>query len=702
VTATEHEPTAPTERLSRGLRIRRLRLLGPTRTFGVDFREKEDPQRLRALSVVAGGTNTGKTSVLRFIEYALGAKTYPPHSEVLRQVRSVALEIETPEGLFTLERALDTNRVLVYPSAEDALDAVGAIAHIVEPTSDPESISQFALETVGLQDVELKEAPTKDESGTDRMSFRDLMWVCLYLNDRVGSQQLLHAGNVMKSLKLRQVVDAIYGVHDNEQADLARRIRDAQAALDQQRRSLEHLTDFVTQQQPKQHEALVIEATDLDDERRQIERQLADLKGRERAASDFATEMRTYRASLAARATVSANRVRDRVSLLDRFGSLRAQYADDVRKLTMLVEAEDLFNELSVEVCPACFNRLEETPHRDDGTCGLCSQPIAVPTDDDPASDGDGNVRLEAARRELRAAKRRSKELDEYWQRLSEELEGLRQRADEHARQEAEANRRLDEATKDALSPFLAERDELQARRQANLVQRSQVTDGLKLHAGLESRQESFARAQRNLEALRKEQRENKQRPDRDSVVSQISRRYAEILTEIQYPKVDEDSNTPPYLDNNLVPYVRGQHFKEASSGGQVLVSLAWMLAIFEIAYETNNAHPGFLMIDTPQKNLGGKADDAEFADIHLVERVYQHIVNWLEGAGRDAQVIIVDNTPPDLFAGHVVVRYTRDPNRPPFGLIENEVGGVQGEAPAADETNSDNSSQSPPRADSP
>lgn len=683
MTSTEAEPTS-THHLRHGLRIRRLRLLGPTRIFGVDFRNEEDEQGVRPLSIVAGSTNTGKTSVLRFIEYALGAKSFPSHSEVLRQVRSVALEVETPDGLFTLERALYTNRVLVYPSAEDTLDAVGAISHIVEPTGDSESISQFALQTVGLQDIELKEAPTKDESGTDRMSFRDLMWVCLYLNERIGSQQLLHAGNVMKSLKLRQVVDAVYGVHDNEQADLARRIRDAQTALDQQRRSLEHLTDFVAQQQPKQHEALVIEASSLDEELRQIKGQLADLRSRERAASDFASEMRAYRASLAARATASAARVRDRVSLLDRFGSLRAQYADDVRKLTMLVEAENLFNELAVEVCPACFKHLQETPHRDDGNCSLCLQPIPTPTgdssDDDAATDGDASIRLEAARRELRSAKRRYRELDEYWQRLSDELVTLRQQAAEDAQQESEVNTRFDEATKDALSPFLAERDELQARRQANLVQRSQVTDGLKLHAGLESRQASYSRAQRNLETLRKEQRETKQRPDRDSVINQISRRYADILKEIQYPKVNEDGAMSPYVDDKLVPYVRGQHFKEASSGGQVLVSLAWMLAVFEVAYETNNAHPGFLMIDSPQKNLGGKADDAEFADIHLVERVYEHIVNWLEGAGQGAQLIIVDNTPPDLFSEHNVVRYTRDPNKPPFGLIDNEVGDVQQE----------------------
>jgi hypothetical protein len=664
--------------LSRGIRIRRLRLLGPSQSFGVDFVEGNGD--VRALSVIAGATNTGKTSVLRFIAYVLGAKDFPAHPEVLRQVRSAALEIDTPDGIVTLERALDSNRVHSYPGESGSLDPLTAIPLIVEPTSDPESVSQFALSTVGLQDVELKEAPTKGESGTDRMSFRDLMWICLYLNERVGSQQLLHAGNVMKALKLRQVVDAVYGVHDNEGADLARRIKDAQAALGNQRRSLEHLIEFVAQQQPKPPETLAIEADDLDEELRGIEAQLAELAQRERAASDFASEMRAYHASLASRATTSAALVRDRLSLLDRFGSLRAQYADDVRKLTMLVEAQSLFNQLAVEVCPVCFTTLADTPRIDNGTCSLCHSSTTLIDGDpgNPNSPGPTDA-VEAAKKELRAAKRRYKELDEYWQRLNDELAALRQRADHDANAEAEAARRLDIATKEALSPYLAERNELQARRQANLIQRAQVADGIKLHKGLESRQIAFDRAQRNMAALREEQRDTKNRPDRDRIIGQISKRYADILIEIQYPKVAEVGTLPPFIDTNLVPHVRGQHFKEASSGGQVLVSLAWMLAVFEVAYETNSAHPGFLMIDTPQKNLGGKADDAEFADIHLVERVYQHILNWLSDAGRGAQVLIVDNTPPDLYASHIAVRYTRDPDRAPFGLIANEIGVVAG-----------------------
>lgn len=659
--------------LNKGIRIRRLRLLGVTKPYEVDFRDDEHDLH-RALSIVAGRTNTGKTSVFRFIEYALGGTTFPNHTEVQRQVRSVAVEVQTPDGIFTLERALGAKNAMLFPSPMDALDNLTSTMLVVEPISDAQSVSQWLLTTVGLQDVKLKEAPSKDDSGTDTLGFRDLMWLCLFYNERVGSQQLLHVGHTMKEIKFRQVVDAVFGVHDNDQAELARRVKEAQTALDYQRRAVESLQEFVTQQQPKSLDALRLEADDLDRELSQVNSSLGALTRREAAASDFAVELRQRHADLARNAADSDALVRDRASLVDRFASLRAQYADDIRKLTLLAEAESVFDQLSVTTCPVCFNPLLASPNQDDGVCSLCHQPVhPLPDDSEPSAENvDG---AELARQELRAAKRRYKELDEYWQRLNADLPRLRGRASAAANAEAKAGRDLDNATLTAVNPFLGERNELQGRRQATLVLRNDVTNGIKLRIGLDARMITYDRARRNLDALRKEQRDTKARPDRGLILQSLGARYSQILHEIQYPKVDEPGVIPPYIDEKLVPYVRSQHFKEASSGGQVLVSLAWILAIFETAYETNEAHPGFLMIDTPQKNLGGLADDAEFADIHLVERLYSHIDRWLSDAGRGAQVLIVDNTPPALAEPNVVVRYTRDPQTQPFGLIDNEVG---------------------------
>ncbi|MFB6580859.1 hypothetical protein ACFCYC_26245 [Streptomyces sp. NPDC056402] len=45
--------------------------------------------------------------------------------------------------------------------------------------------------------------------------------------------------------------------------------------------------------------------------------------------------------------------------------------------------------------------------------------------------------------------------------------------------------------------------------------------------------------------------------------------------------------------------------YREASSGARTLLTLARQLAVFEVAIESSAAHPGFLVIGSPQKNLG-------------------------------------------------------------------------------------------------
>jgi hypothetical protein len=88
-------------------------------------------------------------------------------------------------------------------------------------------------------------------------------------------------------------------------------------------------------------------------------------------------------------------------------------------------------------------------------------------------------------------------------------------------------------------------------------------------------------------------------------VIHSLSRRFADILADFQYPKL-----TGALIDDNLMPQVRELNYSAASSGGLVLISLAYHLAIWEIAFEQGAAAPGVLVIDSPQKNLGHAADD--------------------------------------------------------------------------------------------
>lgn len=102
-----------------------------------------------------------------------------------------------------------------------------------------------------------------------------------------------------------------------------------------------------------------------------------------------------------------------------------------------------------------------------------------------------------------------------------------------------------------------------------------------------------------------------------------------------RYPKLEQ-----AFVDNNLVPHMRGSSYIHASSGGRTLIS----------PWETGSAHPGFLMIDSPQKNLGqGRDRDAEFADSVAVADFYKHLHDWPAGPGESAQIFVVDDVPPPL-----------------------------------------------------
>lgn len=93
---------------------------------------------------------------------------------------------------------------------------------------------------------------------------------------------------------------------------------------------------------------------------------------------------------------------------------------------------------------------------------------------------------------------------------------------------------------------------------------------------------------------------------------------------------------------------------------------------MWEIAHETSAAAPGLLVIDSPQKNLGHNsgANDTDFADATLVENFYMHAKSWLATEGTGAQLIVIDNSPPDAVTDDVVVRYTRNAKIEPYGLI--------------------------------
>lgn len=666
---------------TRGIRVARLRLKGVDRDYEVDFRNTD--ANLRSLSVIAGAFSTGKSSVLEFVAYCLGGKNHPQHPEVLRKVRSALLEVQLNGQSHVIERAVGepSTAAFVRTGQLGDIETPPLDKKTINPPGAPDSLSSFLLSSFGLEGVELREAPTQAESRTDSLSIRDVMWLSYMPNERLDDKHLLFESSYMKRLKLGQVVDVVFGVHDDRAVELGRRIKELEARLAKARADYATTQAFLDEQEFGTRIEIELARGSAKRAAEKATRALDALDDQIRATSTFAADLRERHRVASRQAQQAAALVRDRETHLRRLVPLRAQYAADITKLTMLAEARMLFDPLQVKVCPACLTTLREAPHIADDHCTLCSSEVTIASAQaaEARISDNGNtptvegLEVEAkfdVSSELRAIKARLAEITRFVEELESDLGRLRADAEQANDTEAGLAREVDIATSDAVSPYLSQRDDLMRQQQAATAVLDRAKTAIRMLDSLDRRGAAVTRLEANVNALRAEMDEAAIQPDRNDVIHRISERYVAILTSWRYPKLDH-----AFIDGSLTPHMRGMSYTNASSGGRTLISLAWMLAIFQIAWETGSAHPGFLMIDSPQKNLGQGGDrDAEFADSIAVTDFYQHLHTWLAGPGRGSQIIVVDNSPPTSANANIVVRYSRREDQPPYGLISDEV----------------------------
>ncbi|WP_010204179.1 DNA repair protein RecN [Salinibacterium sp. PAMC 21357] len=669
--------------------LRALRLVGPQHSYRVDFADVMDDEWDRPLAIIAGEISTGKTTVLEFVDWCLGAKEHPEHDEVMANVRSAQLAIdvtipgEASRVRYVIERALGatTTRAYLYTGDLESMSGTPVRSFTSDP-ADTESLSHYLLQLCGLSGLRLDQSPSQAESKTSVLSFRDLQPLWFLTNRRLDNGDLAYERQPHRSIKLNQVVNILFGVSDNEQSILSRAVEELGSEERELARAIQTLRAFMTdaglttiEEIEPESDRLRVRVAELNVQKLVIDSDIS-------ARGDFTLELRASYARSETQARRIQAELRDRDTLARRLEPLRAQYADEIRRLDLVAESLNLFDSLSVLTCPACQSELQSSPKIVDNVCSLCNSHL---TSD--VSDGESAPDLSAERRNL---VRRLNQLLKFFQEVRAEGDQLRRDLSAANDEVRAAQAALDRVSGDVISPYLAQRDE---------IQRALGDTRVELKTMLRARQMLLQLRQKEVELLQasaalKEARARKAEylrsaTPRDATIARIGERLFRILKDFGYPKIDL-----VHVDRNLVPFVRGRRYdKVGSSGAMTLIALAWELALFELAFEQGSGHPGFVIVDSPQKNLvpGSVAipaapdqvadeEDAEIGRLittsrrNIVENIYRHVESWL-AKHPGAQVIVVDNQPPSMADQHVVVRYSQSSDEPPYGLISNEDG---------------------------
>jgi hypothetical protein len=681
--------------------IRGLRLVGPQRSYRVDFNASPDASA-RSIAVIAGEISTGKTTILEFIDWCLGAKEHPEHDEVLANVRSAQLTLEVSDlgsgrktlserAHYVIERPLGgpATKAWLYDGDFDSMSARPLRSLEADP-ADNDSVSQYLLQLCGFAGLRLRSAPKQEESATSILSFRDMQPLWYLTNRRMDNANLALERDPHRAIKLVQVVDLIFGVSDDATSALARQVEELAAEERELRRALETLQRFLADAGFESIEAIDEKSDKSRIELAALTAELTGVDARLAASTEFAESLRSeYRRQLD-RARALESDIRDRDTLAKRLDPLRSQYADELRKLELADESMSLFDSLHVVTCPVCQNPLDPTPTAWNGQCMLCHSEVATSlgesSDLQDVSESEvteGSKRSVDLSVERSSLKRRLNQLKGFAADVRAESDGLRGQLRDARADVERAQHELDLGTREALAPFMAERDVLARRSGSARAELDSLIRSRGMMAQLRQKETELQRVDASLKAAKDRKRAHAQNfTSRDGVLARLGGRIDLILRDFGYPKVDMVR-----VDNALIPYVRGKRYdKVGSSGAMTLIALAWELAIFELATEEGTGHPGFLLIDSPQKNLrpgrvplNRSEDEALAGEIvrnhaNIVHNIYAHIQRWLE-EHPDSQIIIVDNEPPESVALAEVVRFSGDANDPPYGLIDNEDG---------------------------
>jgi hypothetical protein len=673
------------------LNIRALRLVGPKNHYRVDFVDQQQNEFIQPLSIIAGEISTGKTTVLEFVDWCLGAKDHPEHDEVMANVRSAQLAIDVrgtgrdTDTRYVIERALGSKSTSAYLYTGDLDSMSGApVRSFTSDPADSESLSHYLLQLCGLSGLRLDQAPTQPDSKTSALSFRDLQPLWFLTNRRLDNGDLAYEKRPHRSIKLNQVVNILFGVSDNEQSTLSRAVEELGLEERELARAVQTLRAFMA-------DAGLTGIHDIDLELDKLRIRLAELNAQKisidssiSARGDFTAGLREAFAQSERQAQAVQAALRDRQTLARRLEPLRAQYADEIRRLDLVAESLNLFDSLAVVTCPVCQSALQASPMIVSGECSLCHSHLEL-----DVTAGESELDLSTERRSL---VRRLNQLLEFAQEVRAEGDALRRDMAAANLSVREAQQALDSVSSNIVSPFLLQRDQIQQLIGDTRGEVKITTQTRRMLLQLEQKEVELLRASTSLrEAKARKAAYSKNATPRDSILAHIGDRLLIILKDFGYPKVDLVR-----VDRSLVPYVRGRRYdKVGSSGAMTLIALAWELALFELAVEHGASHPGFLIVDSPQKNLvpgsvatsivpAGAGDEggAEIDSFintrsrNIVENIYRHIATWLDGHP-GAQIVVVDNQPPTVADRSVVVRYSQNPDDPPYGLIFNEDGRV-------------------------
>jgi hypothetical protein len=594
------------------------------------------------LTVLAGPTGVGKTTLLELIKYGLGCDgTIAPVAE--EHVNDVTVDITIGSSRLAITRSLDASkgrraRVTDITTHERLRD------HNTD--SKEPSLSALLLTAIGLPADMRAAARTGSSSRAGGLiSFADI-FSFMYVAQSAINRDIAHSQETYREPKRKAVFELLFGLTD--------------AGILRMRSELTELNGEVERAETEHRTVLAFLRDSGTTSRAAAEQAMAEAHAQEALAKAEQAELRDVLDPVADRDTLTLRdlltnteqALADARALVLGLARQQAEYAAERRRVQSDLDryhrmraAGEMLADIEFTVCPRCMQSLTERPVPQ-GACRVCLQ-------EDPVGTGDFH------NPDSYEASQLAEQLAEMDGQL--ELLGLQRGATSTAVTDREylvksLSADLDVRTSERITPRLQAFTDTVERLATSRTRKQQLelvlrqwdrADAIRAEAdrfrnARERKLAEIAVAESRL-ASRKEQ-----------VLANIDQEFQEAVNAIGIP----EAKTVSIHRTRYLPLLNGRMFNTVSNAGGIIttVQVAYWTSLLAVAMRSGGAdefnetyYPTLLIIDSPRLAL----NDQEA----LSGALYRRLVTQADAGRGNIQFIIADNELPASYRSHYAQR---------------------------------------------
>ncbi|WP_434453152.1 AAA family ATPase [Lentzea sp. E54] len=325
------------------------------------------------LTVLAGPTGVGKTTLLELIKFGFGLDaTLAPVAE--KYIDAVTLQVKIGDEQLQLTRSLDRSKRSTV-RVTDLITQERLPDHSTRLDAE-HSLNSLLMRSLGLRD-DLRASTEKGKKAGNRVSFADVL-TYLYIAQRQINHDIAHSQDSFREPKRRIVFELLFGLTDAEILDLRTQSNLLQEEILKAEGRHKTVVGFLRNSGTRekadaeqQLRAAALTETDARQRLAQLRNELDPVADNHtRALRDLLTEAERGTAELAAN-----------IAELDRRQSQltaeRQRVEADLDRLSRMREANLVLANIEFTVCPRCMQSVKER-NIPAGACRLCLQPDPV------------------------------------------------------------------------------------------------------------------------------------------------------------------------------------------------------------------------------------------------------------------------------------------------------------------------------------